>query len=186
MIELIQQPWHWAVSGAVIAFVMLALSFFGETFGVSRNFKTMCSAMGAGKNIDYFKVDWKSQIWNIVFLLGGVLGGFIAHEFLTVNDVVDISEETIRDLSKLGFSAPTGIEPAELFSLESAFTTKGFLLLAIGGFLIGFGTRYAEGCTSGHAITGLSNLQLPSLIAVIGFFIGGLTMTFLIFPLIFK
>jgi uncharacterized membrane protein YedE/YeeE len=47
--------------------------------------------------------------------------------------------------------------------------SKGVLLLLVGGVLIGFGTRYAGGCTSGHAISGLSNLQIPSLKAVIGF-----------------
>jgi uncharacterized protein len=185
MLEIIKQPWHWSISGVLIAGIMLSMFYFGETFGVSRNFRTMCSAMGLGKNIEYFKFDWKSQLWNIVFILGGVIGGFIAHQFFTTDDAVKISEQTIADLHKLGFSAPTSIQPNELFGLQSAFTLKGFVLLAIGGFLIGFGTRYGDGCTSGHAITGLSNLQLPSLIAVIGFFIGGLVMTFLIFPLIF-
>ena len=75
--------------------------------------------------------------------------------------------------------------PAELFSLEQVFTLKGLLILVIGGFLVGFGSRYAGGCTSGHAISGLSNLQLPSLIAVIGFFIGGLIMSFFILPWLF-
>ena len=60
------------------------------------------------------------------------------------------------------------------------------MVLAVGGFLVGFGTRYAGGCTSGHAISGLSNLQLPSLVAVIGFFIGGLVMTHLIFPYLYS
>lgn len=50
---------------------------------------------------------------------------------------------------------------------------------------MGFGARWAGGCTSGHAISGLSNLQLPSLVAVLGFFAGGLLMTHLLFPLLF-
>jgi uncharacterized membrane protein YedE/YeeE len=99
--------------------------------------------------------------------------------------VVEISENTIRDLSALGFEAPTGVQPLELFSMESLFTLKGFLVLAIGGLLVGFGARYAGGCTSGHAISGIADLQVPSIIAVVGFFIGGLIMTFGIFPLIF-
>ena len=97
---------------------------------------------------------------------------------------LQISENTIADLSKLGISAPTSAQPDELFSIESLFTLKGFLILAVGGLLVGFGSRYAGGCTSGHAISGLSDLQLPSLIAVIGFFIGGLLMTFVLLPLI--
>jgi len=107
------------------------------------------------------------------------------NQFLSNGQAIPISDSTIKDLSSLGFSKPVSIQPIELFSFESIFTIKGFLVLAIGGFLVGFGSRYAGGCTSGHAISGLSDLQFPSLIAVVGFFIGGLAMTFLIFPLIF-
>lgn len=185
MIEIIKQPWAWYVSGGAIAAIMLMLLFFGGSFGFSSNLRTICAACGAGKHTKFFKYDWKAHLWNLVFLLGAILGGFIAHQYLSTDAAVQISEATMTDLSSLGFAAPTGLQPNELFSLDQLFTLKGFSILAIGGLLIGFGTRYAGGCTSGHAISGLSNLQLPSLIAVIGFFIGGLVMTFLIFPLIF-
>ncbi len=185
MLELIKQPWPWYTSGAAIAAIMFMLLFFGGSFGFSSNLRTICAACGAGRSTDFFKYDWKAQLWNIVFLIGSILGGFIAHQYLSTDVPVQISAATIKDISALGFAAPTGLQPLELYSWASLFTIKGFLLLAIGGLLIGFGTRYAGGCTSGHAISGLSNLQLPSLIAVIGFFIGGLVMTFLIFPLIF-
>jgi uncharacterized protein len=185
ILELIKQPWHWAVAGVVIATIKFILIFFGQSFGFSSNLRTICAACGAGTQIDFFKFDWKAQTWNLVFLVGAVLGGFIAHHYLSTNLPVQIASSTIADLQKLNIAAPTGLQPNELFSLDALFTIKGFSILAIGGLLIGFGTRYAGGCTSGHAISGLSNLQLPSLIAVIGFFIGGLIMSFLIFPLIF-
>lgn len=185
MLELLSQPWPWYTSGIVIAFVMVLLLFFGKSFGVSANLRTICSACGAGKTVKFFDFDWRSQTWNLLFLVGAVIGGFIASEFLSNGEVVQISQATIQDLSELGFSAPNGIQPEELFSLEALFTVKGFLILLLGGFAIGFGARYAGGCTSGHAISGLSNLQLPSLIAVIGFFIGGLITTFVLMPLIF-
>lgn len=185
MIEIIQQPWHWLVSGLVIAMVMFTMLFFGKKFGVSSNFRNICAACGVGKNVPYFKeYDWKSQSWNIAFIIGSVIGGYIAGHYLSNGQPVLISEATIADIQQLGIAAPSGIQPEELFGIQSIFTLKGFSLLAVGGLLIGFGTRYASGCTSGHAISGLSNLQLPSLIAVIGFFIGGLITTFLILPLI--
>ncbi|MEI2709588.1 MAG: YeeE/YedE thiosulfate transporter family protein [Chitinophagaceae bacterium] len=185
MIELITQPWSWWFSGIMITAIMFFLVFFGKTFGFSNNLKTICAAVGLTKKTNFFDFDWKKQLWNLVFLVGAIIGGFIAKEFL-MNDVpVQISQATINDLQKLNIAAPTGLQPIELFGWKAIFTIKGFSLLALGGFLIGFGSRYAGGCTSGHAISGLSNLQLPSLIAVIGFFIGGLMMTFLIFPLIF-
>jgi uncharacterized membrane protein YedE/YeeE len=178
----ILQPWPWYVSGAVIVFVMALLLFFGKSFGLSSNFRTICAACGAGKNIPFFDFDWKSQIWNLWFLVGAALGGYITVHFLSDNAPVKISEDTIADLKALGIGAPQGLQPMEIFGQEAWSSVSGWILLLGGGILIGFGTRYAGGCTSGHAISGLSNLQLPSLIAVIGFFIGGLTMTWLILP----
>jgi uncharacterized protein len=185
MLELIQQPWSWYVSGLVITLVMALLLFFGKSFGFSGNLMTACSALGAGKKIKFFDYDWKNQKWNLLFALGSLIGGFITHKFLSNGEGVQISEKTLAVLSQWGFEAPTGINPSEIFSWSFLFTTKGFLILFGGGLLIGFGARYAGGCTSGHAISGLSDLQIPSLIAVIGFFIGGLAMTHLIMPLLF-
>ncbi|MBL7920729.1 MAG: YeeE/YedE family protein [Bacteroidia bacterium] len=185
MLDIIQQTWSWWFSGALIAAIMFMLLFFGQSFGFSANLRTICSAAGCGKSVKFFDFNWKSQIWNLVFLIGAIFGGFIANQFLSDGNPIAISESTISDLSKLGIAAPTSAQPPELFSLNAVLSLKGFLVLAIGGLLVGFGSRYGGGCTSGHAISGLSDLQLPSLIAVIGFFIGGLAMTFLIMPLIF-
>lgn len=184
MLEFIQQPWTWWVSGALIAGIMFTLLFFGQSFGFSSNLRTLCSVAGGGKFVKFFDFNWRSQIWNLVFLIGAVLGGFITAQFLSDGKPVQISQNTINDLATLNIAAPTSLQPNELFSVESIFTLKGFLILAIGGLMVGFGSRYAGGCTSGHAISGLSDLQLPSLIAVIGFFIGGLLMTFMLLPLI--
>lgn len=185
MLELLRQPWPWYTSGAVIAFVMVLLLFFGKSFGFSANLRTICAACGAGKHVKFFDFDWRSQTWNLLFLVGAVVGGFISAEFLTSGEVVQISQATVQDLQELGISAPSGLQPEEIFGLQALFSVRGFLLLLLGGFAIGFGARYAGGCTSGHAISGLSNLQLPSLIAVIGFFIGGLITTFVLLPLLF-
>ncbi|MFK5973445.1 MAG: YeeE/YedE thiosulfate transporter family protein [Flavobacteriaceae bacterium] len=183
----ILQPWPWYVSGPLISFIMLLLIYFGKTFGMSSNLKTLCSIGGAGKYADFFKEDWKDQRWNLTVVLGAIIGGFIAVTFLSDGSVMTLNPETISDLDQLGFDkAGQTLLPAEIYSWDAILTLKGLSLLVIAGFLVGFGTRYASGCTSGHAITGLSNLQLPSLIAVIGFFVGGLIMTHLLFPLIFS
>lgn len=183
--EFILQPWSWWFSGIMIAAIMFFLLYFGQSFGFSSNLRTICAAVGLGKSAKFFDFNWKAQIWNLVFLVGAILGGFIAREFLSTDAPVLISEATIQDLSKLGIAAPVSLQPAELFGLDAVLSIKGFLLLAFGGLMVGFGSRYAGGCTSGHAISGLSDLQIPSLIAVMGFFIGGLLMTFLFLPLIF-
>ena len=185
MREIITQTWSWWFSGTMIAAIMFFLLYFGQSFGFSSNLRTICAAVGLGKKVSLFNFNWKTQIWNLVFLLGAIIGGFIAKQFLSSGLPVQISTATITDLANLGFAAPASLQPSELFSVQAVFTIKGFLLLALGGLFVGFGSRYAGGCTSGHAISGLSDLQLPSLIAVVGFFIGGLIMTFLIFPLIF-
>ena len=185
MIEVITQTWSWWFSGSIIAGIMFFLLYFGQSFGFSSNLRTICAASGLGKKVKLFDFNWKSQIWNLMFLLGAIAGGFIAKEYLSTDTAVQISQATIADLGQLGFAAPSSLQPNELFSLDAILSIKGFLVLAFGGLMVGFGSRYAGGCTSGHAISGLSNLQFPSLIAVMGFFIGGLIMTFLIFPLIF-
>lgn len=184
--ELLTQPWHWSFSGAMIVLVMFLLIYFGKSFGVSSSFRAMCSIGGAGRLADYFKYDWKSHDWLLLFVVGSIIGGFISHQFLANPNPVALSEATIQDLSALGISIgdSNSLVPERLFSIETLFSLKGFLLFIVGGFLIGFGTRYAGGCTSGHAITGLSNLQMPSLVAVIGFFIGGLLSTHVLLPII--
>lgn len=180
------EPWPWYFSGFMIALVMFLLIMVEKRFGMSSNLRTLCSIAGAGKRSDFFNFDWKSQRWNLVVAMGAVIGGFLASEYVSPNDAVAISNETISDLQTMGFdSAGTAYMPTELFGAAVFSDPKGLLILIIGGFLVGFGARYAGGCTSGHAISGLSNLQLPSLFAVIGFFLGGLIMVHLIFPLIF-
>lgn len=165
---------------------MAILVYFGKTFGMSSNLRTLCSIGGAGKYSDFFRFDWKAQKWNLTVVLGAIIGGFLAVNFLSDGSTIDLSSQTITDLQELGFSnIGTTLLPQEIYSWENVFTLKGMSILIIAGFLVGFGTRYAGGCTSGHAITGLSNLQLPSLIAVIGFFIGGLLMTHFLLPIIF-
>ncbi|MBK8611280.1 MAG: YeeE/YedE family protein [Chitinophagaceae bacterium] len=185
MLELITQTWSWWFSGAMIAGIMFFLLYFGQSFGFSSNLRTICAAAGLGKKTKFFDFKWRAQIWNLVFLVGAIIGGFIAKQFLSSGAPVPISGETISDLAKLGIAAPTSLQPDELFSLDALLSVKGFLVLSLGGLMVGFGSRYAGGCTSGHAISGLSDLQIPSLISVIGFFIGGLIMTFFILPLIF-
>lgn len=184
--DLILQPWPWYVAGPAIALILFLLTYFGKNFGMSSNLRTLCTIGGAGKFADFFKFDWKSQKWNLIILLGAILGGFIASQFLSADTSVDLNPKTISALQELGFKNPgEKMVPEEIYGFEAITSLKGLFILIVGGFLVGFGARYAGGCTSGHAISGLSNLQLPSLIAVIGFFIGGLIMTHLILPLIF-
>ena len=187
MLEFISQPWEWYVAGPIIAVIMFLLLYFGKNFGMSANLRTMCTIGGAGKFSEFFNFDWKSQSWNLVFVLGAISGGFIASNYLTDNQAIEISQSVVLELSEFGIEN-LGEEylPSDLFSFEALFTLRGFVMLIIGGFLVGFGARYAGGCTSGHAISGLSDLQLPSLIAVVGFFIGGLIMTFLILPFVLQ
>ena len=185
--DVILQPWPWYVSGPLIALVMLLLIYFGKTFGMSSNLRTLCTIAGAGKYASFFRFDWKAQRWNLTVVLGAILGGFIAVTFLSDGSTIALNEQTVKDLNVLGFNAVgESLLPPEIYNLQDIFSFKSLAILVIAGFLVGFGTRYAGGCTSGHAISGLSNLQLPSLIAVIGFFIGGLIMTHLLFPLIFS
>lgn len=187
LFEILKKPWPWYVAGPIIAMVYVTLLYFGKSFGISASLRAMCSALGAGKRIKFFDFNWRGQIWNFTFVIGAILGGFIASYWLTNSEPMQLSDGTKANLSVYGLhSWKTGIAPTELFNWSSLLSLKGFLLMVVGGFLIGFGSRYSGGCTSGHAISGLSNLQLPSLVAVIGFFIGGLIMTWLVLPWLLK
>ncbi|NJX14569.1 YeeE/YedE family protein [Tamlana crocina] len=184
--EHILNPWPWYVSGPLIALVMALLLYFGKTFGMSSNLRTLCAIGGAGKFSSFFKFNWKSQLWNLTVVLGAIIGGFIATQYLSNDSKTDLNPKTVVELQNMGFkNAGATLVPDKMFSIEAINSPKILLILIIGGILVGFGTRYAGGCTSGHAITGLSSLQKPSLIAVIGFFVGGLIMANLILPLIF-
>lgn len=184
--DFIYKPWPWYVSGPMIAFMMFLLIMVGKRFGMSSNLRTLCTICGAGEKTSFFRFDWKAQKWNLVVVLGAIIGGFIGAHFLTEDMAVAINPNTVINLKELGFaSAGNAYLPTELYETNALLDIKAILILVVGGLLVGFGARYAGGCTSGHAISGLSNLQLPSLIAVLGFFIGGLTMIHFIFPLLF-
>lgn len=182
----IYNPWPWYVAGPLIALVMFVLLLVGKKFGMSSNLRTACAVVGAGKATEFFNFDWRAERWNLMVVLGAVIGGFIASNYMT-NDAVQINPEIAQQLATDYniSSAGTSYLPPEIFSMEVLSNPFNIILLLMGGLLVGFGTRYAGGCTSGHAISGLSNLQLPSLIAVIGFFIGGLVMVHFIYPFIF-
>lgn len=183
---MLHQTWPWYIAGPLIGIVMLALIYFGKVFGMSTNLRSLCSMTGAGKFVPLFDFDWRAQRWNMVVLVGAMLGGFVAVHFLHDPGNVALHPDTIATLKTLGIDAPNGkLLPDFIFGYDAIYQPKMIFVLLVGGMLIGFGSRYAGGCTSGHAISGLSNLQLPSLIAVIGFFIGGLIMSHFILPLIF-
>ncbi len=189
LIEWISQPWHWAVSGAALALTLFVLNWLGRSFGVSSSFRTLCAMAGAGRRVPFFQMDVKEDMWRMMFVLGAIIGGFIAGHFLRSPEPVAIAQSTVDYLATIGINYPhadatgRGYLPTELFNFTNI---KGVIMAVAGGFLVGFGARYAGGCTSGHAITGLSHLQLSSLITVIGFFIGGILMTWFIFPFLMQ
>lgn len=185
MTDLLYQPWPWYIAGPILGLIVpLLLLAGGKVFGISSSLRHLCAATRLS-SLGYFNYDWKKDgMWNIIFILGVIIGGF-AGGFLFANpEPIRLSESTISDLRALGIQDFTGLVPDDLFTWSSLGTFSGFMVLVVGGFLIGFGARYAGGCTSGHAISGLANLQLASLTAVTGFFIGGLIMTHLILQFI--
>jgi hypothetical protein len=186
IMEQFTATWPWYISGFLIGMVMLCLNYFGKVFGMSSNLRTLCTMAGAGKTAAFFKFDWKSQVWNLMVVFGAMLGGFVAIYFMHDTSNVTLNPNTVAQLATMNIDAPNGkIAPDALFGNQVFQSPKLIFILVIGGVLIGFGSRYAGGCTSGHAIAGLSNLQLPSLKTVVGFFVGGLIMAHFILPLIF-
>lgn len=183
LLEFIRQPWPWWVAGPIIAAVYLMMLWFGKSFGISATLHAACSALGAGRRIPFFRFDWRTQTWNLLFVLGSLIGGFIAGTWLSAPQGPDLAPAFTAWAEAQGLTSwRQGMAPTELFNWTELGGLRGLVLMVGGGFLVGFGARYAGGCTSGHAISGLSNLQLPSLVAVIGFFIGGLLVHWLLMP----
>ena len=184
ILEWIKQPWPWYVAGPLIGLAVPLLLIIGnKSFGVSSSMRHICAA-SIPANISYFKYDWKKEMWNLFFVTGMVLGGMIAINFLANPEPVKVNAKLAGDLAAYGITDFSGLVPKQLFNWQTLFTVKGFVMIVLGGFMVGFGTRYAGGCTSGHSIMGLSTLQWPSLVATVCFMAGGFIMANLILPFI--
>jgi uncharacterized membrane protein YedE/YeeE len=182
IVTYLKQPWPWYVAGPLIGLVVPTLLLLGnKTFGISSSLRHICAACFPA-NVSFFNYDWKKETWNLFFAAGIIIGGYIATSLLSVPGPVNLNPDTIALLQKQGVKDFSGLLPADIFSFSSLLTLRGFIFIILGGFMVGFGTRYAGGCTSGHAIMGISSLQWPSLIATICFMAGGFLMTWLIMP----
>lgn len=184
--EIIRQPWPWYLAGGIIGLIVPALLVLGNKhFGISSNFRHACAACFPA-NIRFFKYDWKKEAWNFFFIAGILAGGFLAASLLANPNPVEVSPALASEIKGYGITNTTQLLPPEIYSWESLLTARGLVLLIGGGFLVGFGARYAGGCTSGHSIMGLGNLQRPSLIATISFMAGGFIMANILLPFILR
>jgi uncharacterized protein len=184
IIDFIKQPWPWYIAGPLIGLTVPALLIIGnKSFGISSSLRHVCAAC-IPANIPFFKYDWKKEVWNLFFVLGITLGAFIAAIFLVDIEPIKINAKLAADLAGYGITDYTGMVPHQLFNWQSLLSIRGLIMMVFGGFMVGFGTRYAGGCTSGHSIMGLSTLQWPSLIATCCFMLGGFIMANFILPFI--
>jgi uncharacterized membrane protein YedE/YeeE len=184
MFEFLKEPWAWYVAGPLIGLTVPALLILGnKSFGVSSSLRHICASC-VPANISFFKYEWKKEIWNLLFVLGIFLGGVVSVNLLSNPDPIVVNPKLVAELATYGITNYDNLVPTDIMNWETLFSLKGFLMMVVGGFLVGFGTRYAGGCTSGHSIMGLANLQWPSLVATMSFMIGGFIMANLILPLI--
>lgn len=186
MLDWLKQPWPWYVAGPLIGLMVPALLLLGnKTFGISSSLRHICAICVPAK-IPFFRYDWKKEAWNLFFVCGILAGGILAALLLGNPEPVVVNPRLSEEMATYGITNYNGIVPQDLFSWPELFTLRGFIMMVVGGFMVGFGTRYAGGCTSGHSIMGLSNLQWPSLVATCFFMIGGFVMTWLILPYILR
>lgn len=186
MMDFLRQPWPWYVAGPIIGLTVPLLLLVGNrALGISSSLRHIC-AMCLPANVPFLKYNWKDYLWNIYFVIGLLVGGFIAGVLLQPVHAMPLSDATWQNLQVLGISKQKGILPAEVYSWAHLLTWKHLIITAGGGFLVGFGTRYSGGCTSGHGITGISMMQWPSLLATVLFFAGGILTANFILPLLLK
>ncbi|MCM5527339.1 YeeE/YedE family protein [Parasegetibacter sp. NRK P23] len=186
MLEVFKQPWPWYVAGGLIGLIVPALLLLGNKhFGISANLRHACAACFPA-NIKFFKYDWKKEAWNLFFVGGIFVGAIIAATLLADPNPIQVDPRLTQELAGYGITDYSNMVPNDLLSWEALFTVRGIIMMVAGGFLVGFGTRYAGGCTSGHAIMGISDLQVPSIIATCCFMAGGFIMANLILPIIMR
>lgn len=185
MLEYFIKPWPWYIAGPLIGLTVPVLLILGnKSFGISSSMRHICAAC-LPANISYFKYDWKKETWNLVFVAGILVGGYMAMELLGNPSQIVINAPLTEELKEYGITdLSNAFVPSEVVNWSSLFTLKGFIMIVLGGFLIGFGTRYAGGCTSGHSIMGLSALSWPSLVATICFMAGGFFAANVLLPFI--
>lgn len=184
MLDFLKQPWPWYVAGPLIGLTVPVLLLIGnKMFGISSSLRHICASC-VPANIPFFKYNWKKEAWNLFFVAGIFLGGVIVFNFFPSAEPVQVNPKLATELAQYGITNYDNLIPTDIINWGSLFTLKGFIILVIGGLLVGFGTRYAGGCTSGHSIMGLSNLQWPSLVATICFMIGGFIVANLVLPFV--
>jgi uncharacterized membrane protein YedE/YeeE len=180
--DFLYHSWPWYVAGPLIGLTVPALLLLGnKNLGVSSTLRQICAACVPG-GLSLFQYNWKKDNWNLFFAAGMILGGFLGGIVFANPDPVSISKTTIQYFHAKGLTDLSGLMPAELFNWKALLTVRGFLMIVVGGFMVGFGTRWAKGCTSGHGILGLSALQWPSLLATASFFTGGILFSKFILP----
>src|SRR5439155_7291257 len=159
MPHVLTRPWPWYVAGPIIGLMVPALLLLGnKAFSFSSNLPHICAACFPGK-VAFFRYDWKKTgTWNLAFLAGTLLGGFIGGRLLAAGSVA-FSARTRAALTALGLHDLSGLVPREAFSWAALATPRGIVMVVGGGFLVRFGTAYACGCTPGHAISGLADFQ---------------------------
>ena len=184
--EILFKPWPWYIAGPLIGLtVPLLLLMDNKRFGISSTMRQICAACMPA-NIPFLKYDWKKESWNLFFVGGVFIGGYLAGNLFGNPEPVAVSSSAATMMSSWGVASFAGQMPESLFNFSSLLSLKGFLLIVVGGFLVGFGTRYAGGCTSGHGIFGLSTLQWPSLLATALFFLGGIIVSNWVLPYILQ
>lgn len=184
--EWITEPWPWYVAGPLIGLMVPALLLLGnKSFGISSSLRHICAACVPAR-IPFFNYDWKRESWSLFFVVGIILGGFIAAQYMQGADPVKINPQTTVELKQLGVKSFDTLIPTDIFSFSALVTVRGLVFVVLGGFMVGFGTRYADGCTSGHSIMGISSLQWPSMVATCCFMIGGFVMTWFILPYLIR
>lgn len=184
LVDTLSNPWPWYVAGPLIGLIVPLLLIIGnKSFGISSSLRHICAAC-LPANVPFFNYDWKKEIWNLFFVAGIFIGGILTITLLKSPEPMVVHENLKAELYEYGITDFDTIIPSQLFTIRNIFTSKGFLMMVVGGFLVGFGTRYAGGCTSGHAIMGISTLQWSSFVATCCFMIGGLLMANFILPLI--
>ena len=161
------EPLSWYIAGPLLGLMVpLLLVLKEKQFGISSSYHYILSLLPT--RISYFNYDRRQDQWQVFFAIGLILSGFVAIQFF-------------------GFSDAFVVLPMKKYTVQASniYQLNNAVEFFIGGILVGFGARYANGCTAGHCIMGCSQFALSSILATICFFIGGLIGSYFVVPQLF-
>lgn len=160
---LAQKAWSPYLAGIVIGLLQIPAFLIVQTaLGASSSYVTVGALITSWIDPSVLGIKYASSHvaataknwWQVALVVGVAIGAFLS--------------------MKLSGAKRAAISPIWARALGSASPVKRYAVAFVGGFVMLFGARLADGCTSGHGLSGMAQLSVGSTVAVAAMFAGGI------------